>query len=64
MPPFKVMLDKADHEVEIIGVKVYPHAIWFLDGFNNEYFNGENVTVRRVPYIPPRAPSIDHGKEF
>lgn len=52
LPPFTVTFKRCgETEITITGVKVYEHGIWFLDSFDNEYFNGDLVEVARVPYI-------------
>lgn len=56
IPPFDVTvcLDKGDKlQVTVSGLRIYQDSVWFLDSFNNEYFNGENIQVVRVPYYPP-----------
>ncbi|MEO5348856.1 MAG: hypothetical protein H7836_04345 [Magnetococcus sp. YQC-3] len=66
LPPFKIKFKNCQHEVEIVGVKIYPHNIWFLDGFNNEYFDGSNklLELERVPYIVEKRHFKDYGLEY
>lgn len=52
LPPFEIVIKGSEYNTLKVGaVKVYEHAIWFMDSFDNEYFNGDNVEVIRVPYF-------------
>jgi hypothetical protein len=60
LPPFEITVKGSEHTTLRIGaVKIYPYAIWFLDTFNSEYFDGEKLEVIKVPYF-----QNNHGEKL